>query len=71
MSPFIAVRDVRRALAVELTATARRAVAALESHGLLAPVQGTNRPRIYVAQSILDAIEEPIEALVGWGRRGP
>jgi Fic family protein len=64
VSPFIAVRDVRRALAVS-DGTARRAVRALESHGLLTQVEGTSRPRVYVAPSILDAIEEPIEALVG------
>jgi Fic family protein len=64
VSPFIAVRDVRRALAVS-DGTARRAVRALESHGLLTLIEGTTRPRVYVAPSILDAIEEPIEALVG------
>ena len=64
VSPFIAVRDVRRALAVS-DGTARRAVRALESHGLITLIEGTNRPRVYVASSILDAIEEPIEALVG------
>ena len=69
-SPFVSVPEARRALAVS-DGTARRAVAALESRGLLAPVQRTNRPRIYVAQSILDAIEEPIEALVGGAAEAP
>jgi Fic family protein len=64
VSPFVAVREVRRALSVS-DGTARRAVATLESRGLLTRVPGKERPRIYVAQSILDAIEEPIEALVG------
>ena len=64
ISPFVAVREVRRALSVS-DGTARRAVATLESRGLLTRVPGKERPRIYVAQSILDAIEEPIEALVG------
>jgi Fic family protein len=64
VSPFIAVRDVRRTLAVS-DGTARRAVRALESRGLLTQVEDTNRPRVYVAPSILDAIEEPIEDLVG------
>ncbi len=64
VSPFIAVRDVRRALSVS-DGTARRAVRALESHGLLTLIEGTSRPRVYVAPSILDAIEEPIEDLVG------
>ena len=70
VSPFVAVRDVRRALAVS-DATARRAVRALESHGLLTQVEGTSRPRVYVAPSILDAIEEPIEALVGGADEAP
>ncbi len=70
MSPFVAVRDVRRALAVS-DATARRAVRALESRGLLTQVEGTSRPRVYVAPSILDAIEEPIEALVGGADEAP
>jgi Fic family protein len=69
-SPLFSVPEARRALAVS-DGTARRAVAALENRGLLAPVQGTNRPRIYVAQSILDAIEEPIEALVGGAAEVP
>ncbi len=64
VSPFIAVRDVRRALQVS-DGTARRAVRALESRGLITLVEGSNRPRVYVAPSILDAIEEPIEDLVG------
>ena len=70
ISPFVVVRDVRRALAVS-DGTARRAVATFVSRGLLAPVQSTNRPRVYVAQSILDAIEEPIEALVGGAGESP
>ena len=70
VSPFVAVRDVRRALAAS-DATARRAVRALESHGLLTQVEGTSRPRVYVAPSILDAIEEPIEALVGGADEAP
>jgi Fic family protein len=64
VSPFLTVREVRRALSVS-DGTARRAVATLASLGLLARVPGTERPRIYVAQPILDAIEEPTEALVG------
>ena len=64
VSPFIAVRDVRRALQVS-DGTARRAVRALESRGLITLIEGTKRPRVYVAPSILDAIEGPIEALVG------
>jgi len=69
-SPFVSVPEARRALTVS-DGTARRAVAALESRGRLVPVQGTNRPRIYAAQSILDAIEEPVEALVGGAAEVP
>ena len=64
VSPFIAVRDVRRALQVS-DGTARRAVRALESRELITLIEGTRHPRVYVAPSILDAIEGPIEALVG------
>jgi Fic family protein len=64
VSPFIAVRDVGRALQVS-DGTARRAVRALESRDLLTLIEGSRRPRVYVAPSILDAIEEPIEDLVG------
>ncbi len=63
-SPFVAVREVRRALAVN-DGTARRAIRTLEGRRLLAPVEGTTRPRIYLARPIFEAIEEPIEALVG------
>jgi Fic family protein len=70
VSPFIAVRDVRRALQVS-DGTARRAVRALESSGLITPIEGSRRPRVYVAPSILDAIEEPIEALVGEADEAP
>jgi Fic family protein len=70
VSPFIAVRDVRRALQVS-DGTARRAVRALESRGLITPIEGTRHPRVYVAPSILDAIEGPIEALVGEAEESP
>ena len=70
VSPFVAVREVRRALSVS-DGTARRAVAALVGRGLLEQVPGTVRPRLFVAQSILEAIEEPIEALVGGVDEGP
>ena len=63
-SPFIAVRDAQRFLATS-HGTARRAIRTLEGHQLLAPIEGTTRPRVYVARPILEAIEEPIEALVG------
>ena len=63
-SPFVAVREARRALGVS-DGVARRAVAALEARGLLVPVEGTTRPRVWVAQPILDAVEEPIDALAG------
>jgi Fic family protein len=64
VSPFTSVPDTRRTLWAS-DGTARRALARLESLGLLAPVPQTSRPRLWVAPSILDAIEEPIEALVG------
>jgi Fic family protein len=64
VSPFISVPEARRTMWVS-DGTARRAVARLEERGLLAPVPGMSRPRLWVAPSILDAIEEPIEALVG------
>jgi Fic family protein len=64
VTPFVTVRQVRRALSVN-DGPARRVVAGLVDRGLLARVEGTERPRVYVAQPILDAIEEPIEALVG------
>ena len=70
MSPFLTVREVRRTLSVS-DGPARRAVATLASRGLLTRVPGTERPAIYVAQSILDAIEEPIEALVGGADEAP
>jgi Fic family protein len=63
-SPFVAVREARRALGVS-DGVARRAVGALEARGLLVPLEGTTRPRVWVARPILDAIEEPLEALVG------
>jgi Fic family protein len=63
-SPFIAVRAAQRLLATS-HGTARRAIRTLESRRLLAPVDGTTRPQVYVARPILEAIEEPIEALVG------
>ncbi len=69
-SPFVAVREARRALGVS-DGVARRAVGALESRGLLVPLEGTTRPRVWVAQSILDAIEEPIDALVGEAEGAP
>ena len=65
-SPFVAVREARRALGVS-DGVARRAVGALESRGLLVPLEGTSRPRVWVAQPILDAVEEPIDALAGEG----
>jgi Fic family protein len=64
VSPFVSVPEARRTLWVS-DGKARRAVAALEDAGLLAPVPHTSRPRLWLAESILDAIEEPIEALVG------
>ena len=68
VSPFLTAREVRRVLWVS-GGTARRTLAGLEDLGLLARVEGTDRPRVYVAQSILDAIVEPIEAMVGRRRR--
>ncbi len=62
VSPFLTAREVRRVLWVS-GGTARRTLAGLEDLGLLARVEGTDRPRVYVAQSILDAIVEPIEAM--------
>ena len=70
VSPFTSVPDTRRTLWVS-DGTARRALAKLEGLGLLAPVPQTSRPRLWVAPSILDAIEEPIEALVGDLDEGP
>ncbi len=70
VSPFVSVPEARRTLWVS-DGKARRAVAALEDAGLLAPVPHTNRPRLWLAESILDAIEEPIEALVGDITEGP
>jgi Fic family protein len=67
ISPFVAVREARRALDVS-DGVARRAVRDLESRVLLAPLEGTSRPRVYVARAFLDAVEEPIEALVGDAR---
>ena len=69
-SPFVAVREARRALGVS-DGVARRAVAALEARGLLVPLEGTTRPRVWVAQPILDAVEEPIDALAGEAGPGP
>ena len=70
VSPFTSVPDARRTLWVS-DGTARRALAKLEGLGLLEPVPQTSRPRLWVAPSILDAIEEPIEALVGDIDEGP
>ncbi len=70
ISPFVAVREVRRTLAVS-DGTARRAVLDLERRGLLVPREGTTRPRVWVAQPILDAVEEPIDALVGEAGEAP
>jgi len=70
VSPFTSVPDTRRTLWVS-DGTARRTLAKLEGLGLLEPVPGTSRPRLWVAPSILDAIEEPIEDLVGDIDEGP
>ena len=70
VSPFTSVPDTRRTLWVS-DGTARRTLARLEGLGLLESVPHTSRPRLWVAPSILDAIEEPIEALVGDLDEGP
>jgi Fic family protein len=64
VSPYTSVPAARRTLRVG-DGAARRAVARLEDLGLLVPVPGASHPRLWVAPAILDAIEEPIEALVG------
>ena len=70
VSPFTSVPDTRRTLWVS-DGTARRTLARFEGLGLLESVPHTSRPRLWVAPSILDAIEEPIEALVGDLDEGP
>ncbi len=64
VSPYTSVPEARRTLRVG-DGAARRAVARLKDAGLLVPVPGASRPRLWVAPSILDAIEEPIESIVG------
>lgn len=70
ISPFTSVPELRRSLRMN-DAAARRAVARLEGAGLLAPVPGPTRPRLWVAPAVLEAIRRPIESLVGMPGESP
>lgn len=57
-NPFWTVAAAARRLGVAYT-TARRAVSRLQAAGIVAPVAGNRRDRVYCAREILEILEEP------------
>jgi Fic family protein len=58
--PILTVREVEAALSVNFT-TAQRYVDQLEEPGLLREITGQTRNRVYRADEVLQAIEEPLK----------
>ena len=57
-NPFLSPRDTERRLGVSYN-TAMRAIAALETRGVLTKVGDSKRHRVYCARAILEILEEP------------